>query len=134
MRGWRGSSAFVLCVVLGSCTQGSQATLAHSAESITSLASEGAVLGRNLVAGRVTRRFAIQHGLDLQGLMSDQMAVLDEMTAPPGERSQVEALRAITHRAASDLRRLTETGADQATLATDLERAATAAEKVRGSP
>jgi hypothetical protein len=124
LRRLRVVSLVVLCVALTGCSQGAEATLAGSAQTVTSLASEGAVLARDLAGDRVTRTFAQQHAFDLLAQASEQSASLDEAPAPPGRGPQLEELRAIAHRVVSDLRALSGAPSDPASLATDLENAA----------
>lgn len=126
----RATLALTLSLLLAACAPTQQMAFTSSIDTVASLASEGALLAHDLVDRRVTATFAQQHGLDLLSLASEQSSMLAAETVPSGERHRLQELRSIAQRVESDLHKLTESGADPARLAEDLDQAARDAQQM----
>jgi hypothetical protein len=117
-------AAALLCAGCGGGKLGASA-LSKQADSLRSLAAEGALLAKDASAGKTTRTFARVHSSDLDKAAAKAAASLEAAKTIPALESKVHRLASLASRVSADLDRLGRASKDeQRTLASDLQRAA----------
>ena len=116
-------AAALLCAGCGGKLGAS--ALSKQADSVRSLAAEGALLAKDASAGKTTRTFARVHSSDLDKAAAKAAASLETAKTKPAHESKLHRLATLARRVSDNLDRLGSASKDeQRTLASDLQRAA----------
>ena len=126
---WCGKAALILAAALlcSGCGDGKlgASALSKQADSVRSLAAEGALLANDASAGKTTRTFARVHSSDLDKAAAKAATSLETAKTKPALESELHRLATLARRVSDDLDRLGSASKDeQRTLASDLQRAA----------
>jgi len=117
-------AAALLCAGCGGAKLNASA-LSKQADSVHSLAAEGALLAKDASAGKTTRTFTRVHSSDLDKAAAKAAASLETAKTKPALESKLHRLASLARRVRDDLDRLGDAPKDeQRTLASDLQRAA----------
>ena len=128
-RSWCSQTALILAAALLCAGCGgaklSASTLSKHADSLRSLAAEGALLANDASAGKTTRTFTRVHSSDLDKAAAKAAASLETAKTKPALESKLRRLATLARRVRDDLERLGSASKDeQRTLANELQRAA----------
>jgi hypothetical protein len=126
------SGALALIVVIGLLASGcgssgtlSAKALSQESTSMQALAAEGALLGRDAVAGKTTRVFTRVHSGYLAKAASKSAKTLQSAKAKPGLESELHKVASLATKVSVDLKRLGHASkAEQGRLARELQAAA----------
>ena len=114
----------LLCVGCGG-SELSASALSKQADSLRSLAAEGALLAKDALAGKTTRTFSRVHSSDLEKTASKAAASLETAKTKPALESKLQRLASLARRISDDLDRLGRASkGEQRSLANELQRAA----------
>ena len=128
----QGSGAFALVVVIGLLASGcgssgtlSAKALSQESTSLQSLAAEGALLGRDAVAGKTTRIFTRVHSGYLAKAASQSASSLQTAKTEPALEPKLRKVSSLASTVSADLKRLGHASkAEQGRLARELQAAA----------
>jgi hypothetical protein len=125
----------VLAAGCGSSSTLSARALAKQADSVQSLAAEGAMLAQDAAAGRSTGPYTRVHAADLHKVAAKEQATLGQAkTAAQSVEPKLHQLTRLAARVAADLEKLGHASrAEQRALARDLDAAAGQAKKISES-
>jgi hypothetical protein len=128
-RSWWRRAALILAAALlcAGCGGGelSASALSKQADSLRSLAAEGALLADDASAGETTRTFARVHSSDLHKTASKTAATLATAKTKPALEPKLHKLGSLARGVSDDLDRLgTASKREQRSLANQLQRAA----------
>ena len=128
-RSWCRQAAPILAVALlcAGCggSQLSASALTKQADSLRSLAAEGALLAEDASAGKTTGTFTRVHSSDLDTAASKAAASLETGKTEPALESERHRLASLAQRISDDLDRLGRASkGEQRSLANELQRAA----------
>jgi hypothetical protein len=128
-RVWCTQAAAILAVALpcAGCGGGelSASALSKQADSVRSLAAEGALLAEDSSAGKTTGTFTRVHSSDLDKAASKEATSLQTAKAKPALESERQRLASLAQRISDDLDRLGNASkGEQRSLANELQRAA----------
>ena len=116
-------AAALLCAGCGG--ELSASALSKQADSLRSLAAEGALLAEDASAGKTTHTFTRVHSSDLDKAASKTAASLKTAKTQPALASELHRLASVAQRISDDLDRLGDASKDeQRSLANQLQRAA----------
>jgi small-conductance mechanosensitive channel len=116
-------AAALLCTGCGG--ELSASALSKQADSLRSLAAEGALLAEDSSAGKTTHTFTRVHSSDLDKAASKAAASLETAKTKPALGSERHRLASLAHRISDDLDRLGNASkSEQRSLANQLQRAA----------
>ena len=126
---WCGQAALILGLALlcAGCGGGelSASALSKQADSVRSLAAEGALLAKDASGGKTTRTFARIHSSDLEKVASQTASSLKTAKTTPGLESKLHRLATVARGVSDELDRLgSASEGEQRTLANELRRAA----------
>jgi hypothetical protein len=117
-------AAALLCAGCGGGKLGASA-LSKQADSLRSLAAEGALLAKDASAGKTTGTFARVHSSDLDKAAAKAAASLETGKTKPALESKLRRLASLARRVSDDLDRLGSASKnEQRTLANELQRTA----------
>ena len=117
-------AAALLCAGCGA-GELSASALSKQADSLRSLAAEGALLAKDASAGKTTRTFSRVHSSDLDKAASKAAASLETAKTKPALESERRRLASLAQRISDDLDRLGNASkGEQRSLANELQRAA----------
>jgi hypothetical protein len=127
-RNWRMQAAAILAAALlcaGCGGELSASALSKQADSVRSLAAEGALLAEDASAGKTTGTFTRVHSSDLDKAASKAAASLKTAKTKPALESELHRLANLAQRISHDLDRLGNASkGEQRSLANELQRAA----------
>jgi small-conductance mechanosensitive channel len=116
-------AAALLCAGCGG--EVSASALSKQADSLRSLAAEGALLAEDASAGKTTGTFTRVHSSDLDKAASKAAASLETAKTKPSLESERHRLASLAQRISNDLDRLGNASkSEQRSLANELQRAA----------
>jgi small-conductance mechanosensitive channel len=116
-------AAALLCAGCGG--ELSASALSKQADSLRSLAAEGALLAKDASAGKTTHTFTRVHSSDLDKAASKAAASLQMAKTKPALESERHRLASLAQRISEDLDRLGDASkSEQRSLANQLQRAA----------
>jgi len=116
-----------LALLCAGCGGGelSASALSKQADSVRSLAAEGALLAKDASGGKTTRTFARIHSSDLEKVASQTASSLKTAKTTPGLESKLHRLATVARGVSDELDRLgSASEGEQRTLANELRRAA----------
>jgi hypothetical protein len=127
-RNWRMQAAAMLAAALlcaGCGGELSASALSKQADSLRSLAAEGALLAEDASGGKTTGTFTRVHSSDLDKVASKTAASLETAKTKPALESERHRLASLAQRISDDLDRLGNASkGEQRSLANQLQRAA----------
>jgi hypothetical protein len=127
-------AAALLCAGCGGGKLGASA-LSKQADSLRSLAAEGALLAKDASAGKTTRTFARVHSSDLDKAAAKAATSLETAKTKPALESKLHRLASLARRVGDELDRLGGASKDeQRTLANELQRAAVQSNQIAEGP
>jgi len=114
----------LLCAGCGG-SELSASALSKQADSVRSLAAEGALLAKDASAGKMTRTFARIHSSDLEKVASQAASSLKTAKTKPALESKLHRLATVARGVSDELGRLgSASKGEQRKLANELQRAA----------
>jgi hypothetical protein len=126
---WCSRTALIVALVLLSAGCGggefSASALSKQADSVRSLASEGALLAGDASAGKTTRTFTRVHSSDLDRAAAQTASTLETARTKPALEPKLHRLATLARGVSDNLERLgSASRSEQRTLANELQRAA----------